>query len=173
MSPDTIISSPSSLLSVGTHTVLQAQATKGPLPTSSHTAVHPSMSVSSVPSFPLFCLTTAQSVTPPPPPVPLIFVGQSNNYSSPLHLQLSSRLPHLSPSFVPPPNVNPFYLKFIMGNIRMCQGCKSTLCTADGRILPAPYDLTIAIELSIVAFKIHLEVLSFPTRKQRPTIIAI
>ena len=41
---------------------------------------------------------------------------------------------------------NPFYIKVITGNIRICQGCRDTLYTVDGQI-PAPpymYDLTIA-----------------------------
>ena len=44
----------------------------------------------------------------------------------------------------PPPNCNPFYLKFITGNIRMCQGCRHTLRLADGAVPPPPNDLTIA-----------------------------
>ena len=42
-----------------------------------------------------------------------------------------------------PPNCNPFYLKFITGTIRMCQGCRHTLRLADGTVLPPPNDLTI------------------------------
>ena len=41
-------------------------------------------------------------------------------------------------------NVNPFYLKLITGNIRTCQGCRSTLRTTDGKIPSPPYDLAIA-----------------------------
>ena len=44
----------------------------------------------------------------------------------------------------PPPNCNPFYLKFITGNIRMCQGCRHTLRLVDGTVPPSPNDLTIA-----------------------------
>ena len=44
----------------------------------------------------------------------------------------------------PPPNCNPFYLKFITGNIRMCQGCRHTLRLVDGTVPPPPNDLTIA-----------------------------
>ena len=44
----------------------------------------------------------------------------------------------------PPPNCNPFYLKFITGNIRMCQGCRHTLRLADGAVPPPLNDLIIA-----------------------------
>lgn len=39
---------------------------------------------------------------------------------------------------------NPFYVKFITGNIRMCQGCRTTLRTKEGLTPPPPHDLTIA-----------------------------
>lgn len=41
-----------------------------------------------------------------------------------------------SPSMftAPQPNTNPFYVKFIQGNIRMCQGCKSSLRSSDSSI---------------------------------------
>ena len=42
------------------------------------------------------------------------------------------------------PNVNPFYLKFIKGNIRVCQGCRGSLKTSDGAVPSPPFDLTIA-----------------------------
>ena len=46
----------------------------------------------------------------------------------------------------PSPNCNPFYvqLKFITGNIRMCQGCQHTLRLVYGTVPPPPNDLTIA-----------------------------
>lgn len=42
------------------------------------------------------------------------------------------------------PTSNPFYLKLIQGNIRMCQGCRNSLRAADGTILPPPHDIAIA-----------------------------
>ena len=42
------------------------------------------------------------------------------------------------------PNVNPFYAKFISGNIRVCQGCKGSLCLADYSVPLPPFDLTIS-----------------------------
>lgn len=42
------------------------------------------------------------------------------------------------------PNPNPFYLKFITGNIRICQGCRQSLRTASGSIPDPPYNLVIA-----------------------------
>ena len=42
------------------------------------------------------------------------------------------------------PNVNPFFLKAIEGNIRMCQGCRSSLRNRDGSLPLPPYDFAIA-----------------------------
>lgn len=35
-------------------------------------------------------------------------------------------------------------MRFIVGNIRVCQGCRSSLRSADGNIPNAPFDLAIA-----------------------------
>ena len=77
-----------------------------------------------------------------PQPPPLIFVGQSNNCcnSSASSASTGQSSSMLSTS---PPNTNPFYLKFITGNIRMCQGCRCSL-HSDGAIPAQPYDLTVA-----------------------------
>ena len=49
------------------------------------------------------------------------------------------------PSFVSrSPNVNPFYVKFISGNIRVCQGCKGSLRLADYSVPLPPFDLAIS-----------------------------
>ena len=42
------------------------------------------------------------------------------------------------------PNYNPFILKFITGNIRICQSCRSSLRKADGSTYQAPFDLCIS-----------------------------
>ena len=41
-------------------------------------------------------------------------------------------------------NSNPFFVRFIHGNIRVCQGCRSSLRSVDGSIPKAPFDLAIA-----------------------------
>lgn len=41
-------------------------------------------------------------------------------------------------------NSNPFFVRFIHGNIRVCQGCRSSLCSVDGNIPKAPFDLAVA-----------------------------
>ena len=41
-------------------------------------------------------------------------------------------------------NSNPFFIRFIAGNIRMCQGCRSSLRSIDGGIPQPPFDLAIA-----------------------------
>lgn len=43
-----------------------------------------------------------------------------------------------------PISVNPFFVRKISGNIRICQGCRSSLRTSDGSIPPPPMDITIA-----------------------------
>ena len=43
-----------------------------------------------------------------------------------------------------PHNTNPFFLRVIEGNIRMCQGCRTSLRNIDGSIPLAPYDFAIA-----------------------------
>ena len=42
------------------------------------------------------------------------------------------------------PNINLFYIKFIPGNIRLCQGCRTLLRCADGSVLAPPFDLCVA-----------------------------
>ncbi len=44
----------------------------------------------------------------------------------------------------PEPNLNPFYLKFITGNIRTCQGCRGSLRAADSSIPASPNNLCVA-----------------------------
>ena len=41
-------------------------------------------------------------------------------------------------------NPNPFYLKFITGSIRICQGCRQSLRNSFGSIPDPPYNLVIA-----------------------------
>ena len=41
-------------------------------------------------------------------------------------------------------NVNPFYVKPLFGNIRICQGCRGTLRLPDGSIPIAPFDMVVA-----------------------------
>ena len=48
-----------------------------------------------------------------------------------------------SVSIAPPLNTNPFFLA-IEGNIRMCQGCKTSLRNIDGSVPQPPYNLSIA-----------------------------
>ena len=73
----------------------------------------------------------------------VVLLGQSNVYSSPLIQQRtsSSLLPQSTGAI---PNQNPFFLKFIAGNVRTCQGCKGTLRMANGKVPSPSYDLTIA-----------------------------
>ncbi len=98
--------------------------------------------ISITPSIP----NTQQQVQVPNPP-PLIFVGQSNNYSSPtVNVPCgagATPTPMCHSSSISLPNTNPFHVRFISGNIRMCQGCHSSL--RPGGVIPnPPYNLTVA-----------------------------
>ena len=42
------------------------------------------------------------------------------------------------------PNINPFYVKVIAGNMRICQGCRGGLKLPNGEVPPPPFDLAIA-----------------------------
>ena len=42
--------------------------------------------------------------------------------------------------FPPPPQVRPFVLKFITGNVRICQSCRYSFREVDGTVYSAPYD---------------------------------
>ena len=55
----------------------------------------------------------------------------------------SSGPPPLISNF-PSQNVNPFYLKKLTGNIRICQGCRGSLRSADGMVPNPPFDFVIA-----------------------------
>ena len=44
----------------------------------------------------------------------------------------------------PQPNANPFYVKFIAGNMRVCQGCRGNLKRQDGSIPASPFDVCAA-----------------------------
>ena len=50
----------------------------------------------------------------------------------------------MAPPSPVPPNTNPFYMRFIEGNICMCQGCKSFLKCANGSLPAPPFDLCCA-----------------------------
>ncbi len=90
---------------------------------------------------------TSQSVAAVPRPAaslhqsfPSAIVGQVNMGSS-LCSHTTVGLNQVLPC---QPNINPFYVKFIQGNIRMCQGCHSTVRSSDGSIPAPPFDLVIA-----------------------------
>ena len=46
------------------------------------------------------------------------------------------------PSFIP--NTNPFFIRLIEGNIRICQGCRTSLRNVNGSVPLPPYDLAVA-----------------------------
>lgn len=61
---------------------------------------------------------------------PLVSQNQTINIHPPLS--------HVSPTS------NPFFLKFMQGNIRVCQGCKSSLRNLDGSLPLPPFDVVVA-----------------------------
>ena len=60
-------------------------------------------------------------------------------------------------------NVNPFYLKILTGNSRICQGCRGSLRLPDSRIPSPPYDMIIA-RLEKRSFWDHSGTLKTPSR---------
>ena len=65
----------------------------------------------------------------------------------------------------PSTNTNPFFLRVIEGNIRMCQGCKTSLRNIDGSIPLAPYDFAIA-RFEGRSFRDKNEEIQTPMREQ-------
>ena len=80
------------------------------------------------------------SFLPPPVPPPVTSVAPGGIYTSPLNIQPQV----LSPSSTSVPNTNPFYVRFIEGNIRKCQGCKGFLRDSNGGIPAPPFDVCTA-----------------------------
>ena len=80
------------------------------------------------------------SFLPPPVPPPVTSVAPGGIYTSPLNIQPQV----LSPSSTSVPNTNPFYIRFIEGNIRKCQGCKGFLRDSNGGIPAPPFDVCTA-----------------------------
>ena len=64
---------------------------------------------------------------------------------SALSFSQPATFPYQPPNLSPAPSLcNPFCLKFIQGNIQVCQRCKNALRTVNGIILPPSFNLTIA-----------------------------
>ena len=63
------------------------------------------------------------------------------------------------------PNTNPFYVRFIAGNIRVCQGCRSSLKCANGSIPAPPFDLCCA-RAEKCSYKDHNGILRTPAKEQ-------
>ena len=76
---------------------------------------------------------------------PLIQISSSNN-AVVGQVSLTHSVAGTSPNPIPiqQPNSNPFYVRFIQGNIRVCQGCRSTLRLSDNSVPAPPFDLVVA-----------------------------
>ena len=68
--------------------------------------------------------------------------SQISNVASPFGSLLTQNITVHPP--IVSPNTNPFFLRAIQGNIRMCQGCRTSLRNSDGSIPLPPYDLAVA-----------------------------
>lgn len=81
------------------------------------------------------------------PPVTQVAISSSNPiFAQVLSCDVAS-LSHVvgpSPAASVAPNINPFFVRIIQGNIRMCQGCRTSLRNVDGSIPLPPYDLAVA-----------------------------
>ena len=74
--------------------------------------------------------------------VGLLSASQSRNT---LSLTPSSpQAPGVNQSSLSAPNLNPFYVKMLGGNIRVCQGCRGSLRMRDHSIPAPPFDIVIA-----------------------------
>ena len=77
------------------------------------------------------------------------WVGPGDEASPPplISVPVTPPTPPAPPTVLPanPPNVNQFYLKFIKGNIRVCQGCRGSLKTSDGAVPSPPFDLAVIL----------------------------
>lgn len=92
------------------------------------------------------------------------------NASVGLLMQSQSLVDSVSSSVMPPPspvppNTNPFYVRFIEGNIHMCQGCKSSLKCANGSLPAPPFDLCCA-GAEKCSFRDSNGILRTPNKKQ-------
>ena len=81
--------------------------------------------------------------------LPVTVTGNSNVISALLNQTFifqNTASPSVTPTFhlSPQPNTNPFYVKFIVGNMRVCQGCKGMLKRSDGSVPASPFDLCVA-----------------------------
>ena len=63
------------------------------------------------------------------------------------------------------PNTNPFYIRFIQGNIRICQRCRSVLKCADGSVPAPPFDLC-AARAELRSFQDATGILITPGKEQ-------
>ena len=59
----------------------------------------------------------------------------------PVGLSGVNMTPSVSIPTVVIPNTNPFYVKAIEGNIRVCQGCRGSLKCLDGSVPAPPFDM--------------------------------
>ena len=74
---------------------------------------------------------------------PVLLQGQQVYVGAPVST-VGNMLPSATPTSLSTPNTNLFYIKFIAGNIRLCQGCRTLLRCADGSVLAPPFDLCVA-----------------------------
>ena len=88
--------------------------------------------------------SVTQVAQSPSPAMSALVSTQLSPFSSPLSPLIFIRQPSPVQSSTGILNTNPFYLKFITGNIRICQGCKQSLRTMEGNIPTPPYNLTVA-----------------------------
>lgn len=77
--------------------------------------------------------------------------------------QTGSANPSTSLSVVEQGNVNPFYIKPLAGNIRICQGCRGSLRLPDDTVPAPPFDFVVA-RVEKKCFRDSTGVLRTPSR---------
>ena len=117
-----VSSAPPATLQLRFSTVVSQTATTSPI-------------TMSVPSSIAACMQTFNIQQPVN--IGLSFANQSTTYVS------SASPPGVTHSFSVP-NINPFFLRLLGGNIRVCQGCRGSLRMKDQSIPSPPFNLVIA-----------------------------
>ena len=101
----------------------------------------------SVSSQPQSHSTTGSEFTPLSQQPPSFTIVNSQSATSLLGIACATpqtQTINIHPKPAPMPTSNPFFVKFIQGNIRVCQGCRGSLKNFDNSLPKAPFDLAVA-----------------------------
>ena len=142
----TLCSTSQSLLLQGQHVFIQSQSVPS---ASANPSAFTSGPGSIQSSNPFLCnisssVSASEQNGPSVDSQPLLLQGQQVYIQSPILPTSTPPVSAGSSTTISAPNINPFYIKFIEGNIRVCQGCRGNLRHSSGSIPAPPYDLCVA-----------------------------